>query len=107
MPATHCVVLGVAPGFRCRSSRLGSSGHSCSLNTVVSGERERWKYLKGDIHWGCWVGVVKAIAIYSVDMGYMRWGLQGGGPWKMGAEQGTVDGGGCERRDVVCCSATH
>ena len=43
------------------------------LNTVVSGEQEKWKDPKGDIHWGCWVGVVRVIAIFL-----LIWGMGGG-----------------------------
>jgi hypothetical protein len=55
----HCVVLGVAPGLRCRSLRLGCLGHSWFLNTVICGERD------GRIQKGT----------YIVNVGSVSWGL--------------------------------
>jgi hypothetical protein len=43
----HRVVLGVAPGLRCRYLRLGCLGHSWFLNIVISGERRDGRVQKG------------------------------------------------------------
>ena len=63
---------------------------------MVSGEQERWKGLKGDIHSGdvgsvSWVGVVRVVPILSADMGYSRRGLQE-------RERGVEDGAGLGNR---------
>ena len=83
-----CMVLrGVVPGPRCRCSQLECAGHSWFLNTMVSGERER--------EWGTYrVGVVRVIAPFSPNMGYVRQGLQGGNESApmMGAGEGIVGG---------------
>jgi hypothetical protein len=87
----HCVVLGVGPDLDA-ARRNWPFGF---LITVVSGEQEKWKDPKGDIHWGCWVGVVKVIAVFL-----LIWGIRGGAcrkdsrrSWvEDGAEKGIVDG---------------
>ena len=43
------------------------------------------------VHWGCWIGVARVIAIFSSDMGYVGRGLQKG-------DHGVEDGGGTGNR---------
>jgi hypothetical protein len=99
----HCMVLGIAPGSRCRSSQLECAGHSWFLNTMVSGE--------GRDGGGTYrVGVVRVI---SPDMGYVIQGLQGRNRGVEGAL--VIDGGGrgnrrwlgCEKRMVVTCDIAY
>ena len=89
----HCVVLGVAPSFRCRFSRLECLGYSWFLDNVVRDEWERWKDRKRGIHWGCWIGVARVIASFSADMVCGARPAERRSWWKMGAAQGIVDGG--------------
>ena len=102
----HCMVLGVAPGSRCRSSQLECAGHSWFLSTMVSGERER------DGAGTYRVGVMRVIGLFPPNMGYVRQGLQRGNRGgctsdRWGRERESSIRLGCEKRVVVMCDIAY
>ena len=67
---------------------------------MVSGEWERWKGPKGDI---LYIGDVGSVSRGLLPFFLLIWGMWGVAcrkaimGWRMGAGQGIVDGGGCEK----------
>ena len=73
---------------------------------MVSGEQEKWKDTKGGIHWNSvMLGRCReSYCHFFADMGHVRRRLQEGDRgWRIGAGQGIVNGGGCEKRVVMTC----